>query len=123
MNSLTLVEQIAEGHVFAEKTGLGTSYLHQYIELMFPGIVGYSNRMLSGEYYKREEPLFAIDLARKDARHIMGLAERAGTRMLNIETADAHLVKVKDHAGKKGDMAGIYGAVRQEAGLKFENEA
>ncbi len=43
--------------------------------------------------------------------------------MLNIETADAHLAKVKDYQGVKGDMAGIYGAVRQEAGIRFENEA
>ncbi|KAL8339896.1 hypothetical protein RB601_006160 [Gaeumannomyces tritici] len=93
---LNMVEQLAEGHVLAEKTGLGT---------------------------EREEPLFAVDLARKDARHAMSLASSVGARLGNAETADAHLVMVKEHVGAKGDIAGIYGAVRKEAGLKFENDA
>jgi hypothetical protein len=29
---------------------------------------------------------------------------------------------VQEHMGSKGDIAGVYGAVRQEAGLKFENQ-
>jgi 3-hydroxyisobutyrate dehydrogenase-like beta-hydroxyacid dehydrogenase len=120
---VNMVEQISEGHVLAEKSGLGTKYLHQWIEGMFPGpYAAYSNRMLSGDYYQREYPLFAVDLARKDARHAMSLAEASGTRMRNVETADAHLAQVKEHAGERGDIAGIYGAVRKEAGLKFENE-
>ena len=110
--------------VFAEKSGLGTEHLHQLMEMLFPApYAAYSKRMLSGDYYKREEPLFAVDLARKDMGHAMNLAKAAGTRLLNIETADAHLVKVKEHAGAKGDLPGIYGAVRQEAGLKYENDA
>lgn len=118
-----MVEQIAEGHVLAEKSGLGTQYLHQWIEGMFPGpYAAYSTRMLSGDYHQREYPLFAVDLARKDARHAMSLAEASGTRMRNVETADAHLAQVQEHAGERGDIAGIYGAVRKEAGLKFENE-
>jgi len=121
---LNMIEQLAEGHVLAEKSGLGTKYLHGFLELVFPGpYVAYSSRMLGGDYYRRDEPLFAVDLARKDARHAMNLAEAAGTRLLNAEVADAHLAKVKEHAGERGDLAGIYGAVRQEAGLKFENGA
>lgn len=38
-----------------------------------------------------------------------------------VEVADAHLKQVKEHSGEKGDIASIYGAVRLEAGLKFEN--
>ncbi len=38
-----------------------------------------------------------------------------------VEVADAHLAAVKEHMGDKGDIAGIYGAVRKESGLKFEN--
>jgi len=120
---LNMVEQLAEGHVLAEKSGLGTQHLHDFVSSLFGGVyTAYSTRMLSGDYHKREYPLFAIDLARKDARHIMSLAKASGTRLQNAETADAHLAKVKEHAGEKGDIAGIYGAVRQEAGLKYENE-
>lgn len=77
--------------------------------------------MMSGDYHKREEPLFAVDLARKDARHAMDLAKASGAQMKDVQVADAHLAAVKEHMGEKGDIAGIYGAVRQEAGLPFEN--
>ena len=41
--------------------------------------------------------------------------------MRDIEVADEHLADVQKHMGSRGDIAGIYGAVRQEGGLKFEN--
>jgi len=119
---LNMVETLSEGHVLAEKSGLGGDNLHQFIETMFPGpYTAYSTRMISGDYHKREEPLFAVDLARKDAKHAMNLANDAGTRLKDLEVADAHLEQVKKHRGEAGDIAGIYGVVRQEAGLKFEN--
>ena len=119
---LNMVETLSEGHVLAEKSGLGTDNLHRFIETMFPGpYTAYSTRMLSGDYHKREEPLFAVDLARKDARHAMALAKASGTQLKDVEVGDAHLEIVKKHKGEAGDIAGIYGAVRQEAGLKFEN--
>ncbi|KAG9231209.1 NAD binding domain of 6-phosphogluconate dehydrogenase-domain-containing protein [Amylocarpus encephaloides] len=121
---LNMVETLSEGHVLAEKSGLGTDNLHQFIETMFPGpYAAYSTRMTSGDYYKREEPLFAVDLARKDARHAMALAKASGTHLKDVEFADAHLEQVKKHRGEAGDIASIYGAVRQEAGLKFENDS
>jgi len=64
--------------------------------------------------------LFGVDLARKDARHALSLAEAAGTKMKDVEVADSHLAAVQKHMGSRGDITGIYGAVRQEAGLKFE---
>jgi 3-hydroxyisobutyrate dehydrogenase-like beta-hydroxyacid dehydrogenase len=119
---LAMVEALSEGHTLAEKTGLGVENLHQFIETMFPGpYTAYSNRLISGDYYQRDEPLFHASLARKDAGHARSLAESCGVKMNGLEVADAHLKQVVDHAGDKGDIAGIYGAVRQEAGLKFEN--
>ncbi|KAM3430823.1 hypothetical protein MY4824_007456 [Beauveria thailandica] len=121
---LNMVEQLAEAHVLAEKSGLGTQHLHKLVSALLPGpYAAYSTRMLTGDYYKREEPLWAVDLARKDARHAKALAEAAGTKVQNVETADAHLASLKEHAGPSGDIAGIYGVVRKEADLKFENGA
>jgi len=118
----SMVETLSEGHVVAEKSGLGTQQLHQFIEAMFPGpYTAYSNRMLSGDYYKREEPLFAVDLARKDARHAQKIANDAGVTMKNVQIADGLLQGVKEHMGTKGDIAGMYGAKRKESGLPFEN--
>jgi 3-hydroxyisobutyrate dehydrogenase-like beta-hydroxyacid dehydrogenase len=120
---LSMVETISEGHVVAEKTGLGVEALHQFIEAMFPGpYVAYSNRMKSGDYYQREEPLFAVNLARKDAGHAMALAQRNGVQMKNVQLADGYLKGVQEHMKERGDIAGIYGAKRVEAGLKFENK-
>jgi len=119
---LSMIETISEGQVVAEKTGLGVDDLQQFIELMFPGpYVAYSNRMKSGDYYKREEPLFAVDLAMKDARHAQALANKAGVHMKIVEVATEDLKGVKEHMGARGDIAGIYGAKRVQAGLKFEN--
>ena len=53
---INMVESLAEGHTAAEKTGLGSDNLHQFIEIMFPGpYTAYSTRMTSGDYYKREQ--------------------------------------------------------------------
>ncbi|EGX94669.1 6-phosphogluconate dehydrogenase 2 [Cordyceps militaris CM01] len=120
---LNMVEQLAEAHVLAETSGLGTQPIHALVEALFPGpYAAYSTRMLSGDYHTRAEPLWAVDLARKDARHAKALAAAAGTRVQNVETADAHLASLREHAGPSGDIAAIYGVVRKKAGLNFKND-
>ncbi|CAK7198538.1 hypothetical protein SEUCBS139899_001201 [Sporothrix eucalyptigena] len=117
-----MIEQLAEAHVLAEKTGLGTDAVHQFVNAMFPGpYAAYSERMVSGQYYTLERPLFAVDLARKDIGYALGYGAKTGVPLQNAQTADAHLVQVKEHDGETGDVAAIYGAVRQEAGLPYEN--
>ena len=119
---LSMVTSLSEGHVVAEKSGLGTDAMHQFVETMFPGpYTAYSNRLRSGDYYKRDEPLFGVDLARKDARHAQDLAEKAGASFEQVKVADGFLEGVQKHMGSKGDIAGIYGAKREKSGLKFEN--
>jgi len=118
-----MVTALSEGHVVAEKSGLGVDELHKFIEVMFPGpYTSYSTRLRTGDYYNRPEPLFAVDLARKDAKHAISLAEASGCRVRQVELADSYLQTVKEHMGEKGDIAGIYGAVREQGGLKFENQ-
>lgn len=119
---LNMVNQLSEGHVLAEKSGLGVDNLHNFISTMFPGpYTAYSQRMLQGDYYKRDEPLFHIDLARKDARHAKALADQSGTSVKGLDVARARLDDVKEHLGDKGDIPSVYGAVRKESGLEFEN--
>ncbi|OJJ42747.1 hypothetical protein ASPZODRAFT_155200 [Penicilliopsis zonata CBS 506.65] len=120
---LNTVETLSEGMVLAEKSGLGTDAYQQWMEIMFPGAFAkYAHRMTSGDYYQREEPLFAVDLARKDLRHAKNLAADAGVRLPSTEITDAYLASVKETKGEKGDIAGIYGAVRKESGLPYENK-
>lgn len=119
---VSMVEALSAGHTLAEKSGLGVENLHKFVEILFPGpYTAYSTRMLSGDYWKREEPLFTAKLARKDAGHALNLAESCGAKLKVVEVADEHLKAVVEHAGDRGDISGIYGAVRKEAGLKFEN--
>ncbi len=42
--------------------------------------------------------------------------------MRGLDTARARLDDVKEHLGDKGDIPSVYGVVREESGLKFENE-
>lgn len=51
----------------------------------------------------------------------MNLATSAGAKMPVLEAVQKHLQDVKDYAQQKGDMAGMYGAARRDAGLKYEN--
>lgn len=118
---ISMITTLAEAHVLAEKTGLGVPALQQFLELLFPGPhVAYSQRMSTGDYYQRAEPLFGIDLARKDAAHALSLAEGSGARLRVVETGKAYMEKVRQERGEKGDVAGIYGVVREEAGLGYE---
>ena len=60
-------------------------------------------------------------LARKDAKHALNLANLSGNTMKDVAMAGSHLAAVQAHMGSKGDIAGVRRAVRQEAGLKFDN--
>lgn len=120
---LHMIESLSEGFVLAEKSGLGNENLAKFIDTMFPGpYAAYSKRMRSGDYWDRDYPLFTAKLARKDAGHAKHLAEQCGAKLKGLEVVDQHLKEVVDHAGDKGDIAGVYGAVRKESGLKFENK-
>jgi 3-hydroxyisobutyrate dehydrogenase-like beta-hydroxyacid dehydrogenase len=120
---LNMISQLSEGHVLAEKSGLGVENLHTFISTMFPGpYAAYSTRMVSGDYYQRDEPLFQVDLARKDAGHARSLADRSGASAKLVALVQERLDKVKSEKGEKGDVAGLYGVVRQESGLEYGNK-
>ncbi|KAL9053299.1 MAG: hypothetical protein Q9162_004850 [Coniocarpon cinnabarinum] len=101
---LQMNEALAEGHVLAEKSGLGSENLHTFVTALFGAAPygAYSNRMMQGDYYKRDEPLFGVDLARKDARHALNIADAHGVRMRAVEVCDGHLKDIQDHMGSKG---------------------
>ncbi|KAI1503823.1 6-phosphogluconate dehydrogenase 2, partial [Biscogniauxia marginata] len=121
---LNMVSILGEGFTVAEKSGVGVESLGQLIDTVFGGpYSAYTERMLNGTYWKMDEPLFSADNARKDARHAMNLAKSSGVELKHAQVADGYLKTVAEHAGgSKGDIAGIYGAVRKNAGLKYEND-
>ncbi|KAI4113178.1 MAG: hypothetical protein LQ345_005782 [Seirophora villosa] len=119
---VNMIETVAEGLVLAEQSKLGMDNLHKFIQAIFPGPFAlYSQRMISGDYYKREEPVVSIDMARHLAGEVLALAAASGTKLKAYEAGYKHMEMVQSHAGEKGDISGIYGAVRQESGLAYEN--
>ncbi|PLB47925.1 oxidoreductase [Aspergillus steynii IBT 23096] len=119
---LNTVESIAEGLVAAEKSGLGVQAYRNWVHTFLPGpFAKYADRMIEGDYWRRGEPLFAVDLARKDLGHAADVAGQAGVRLRSVEVTDEYLKRVKAEKGEKGDLAGVYGAIRQESGLPYEN--
>lgn len=65
--------------------------------------------------------MIAIGTARAAAEHVTVLAEGAGAELGAFKVAVKHMEIVEKYAGAQGDIAGIYGAVRVESGLNFEN--
>jgi hypothetical protein len=51
----------------------------------------------------------------------LSLATAAGVKARQLEVGADHLEAVKKEKGAKGDLAGVYGAVRMESGLKYDN--
>jgi len=121
---LNMVTILGEGFTLGEKSGIGTEPVKQFVDILFGGIYStYAERMTKGVYWKMEEPLFSADNARKDAGHAMNLAKASGMELKLAKQADEYLKVVADYAGgSKGDIAGVYGAVRKQSGLKFEND-
>lgn len=117
---LSMVTSLAEANVLAEKSGLDTDHLLQFVDNVFAGpYTAYSKRMTGGDYLA-SEPAFAVDLARKDARHAKHLADKAGVVISSNEPASSYLQEVRENQGSKGDIASIYGVVRKRAGLAYE---
>ena len=62
-----------------------------------------------------------IQMALKDTGYALQLAREYGVEIGAVEVAMAHLRAAEKYAGPYKDAAGMYGAVRQESGLKYEN--
>lgn len=116
------MEVIAEAQVFAEKTGLGTQQLEEFIGNMFgPVLQSYSKRITSGSYAPPlgTAPGFAAALACKDMGYALSIAADHCTRLPTLETASLHLNSAREYAGESLDSAAIYGTARMEGGLSF----
>lgn len=61
-------------------------------------------------------------MARGLISEVLSLAAECGTSLKAYEVAAQHMAMVEAHAGLTGDISGIYGAIRQESGLRFENQ-
>ncbi|KAM0330157.1 hypothetical protein ACHAQA_004330 [Verticillium albo-atrum] len=88
------MELVAEAHVFAEKTGLGTEAMETLIEHQFgPLALSMSKRLTTGAYMpgRDQRPFSDLTLALKDVGHGINVAGKAGTQLQVAEVALDHL--------------------------------
>ncbi len=86
---LNMIESLSEGHVLAEKSGLGVDNLHQFVEMMFPGpYAAYSTRMRTGDYYKRDEVGFIHSIRVSTKKGLMDFDSRYFPSILPERTRD-----------------------------------
>lgn len=69
-----------------------------------------------------EQPLVAISESFRLSSEILGLAKEKGASLKAYEAGNKHMELVKSHTNATGDISGIYGAIRLESGLAFENQ-
>ncbi|KAK9493537.1 hypothetical protein V1508DRAFT_461343 [Lipomyces doorenjongii] len=76
------------GSTSGTKSGLGPENFEKFIAALFgrSPCLPYSKRLTTGDYV-REQPLFADDLAAKDARHALSLAKTSGITLPVTEIA------------------------------------
>jgi 3-hydroxyisobutyrate dehydrogenase-like beta-hydroxyacid dehydrogenase len=119
---ISFMEVLAEAHVFAERTGLGTQQLEQFVAQMFgPTLESYSKRITTGAYAPPldRQPGFVASLACKDMKHALSIAESQKTTLPTLETAFKRLSEAREYAGESLDSSAVYGVARREAGLSF----
>lgn len=79
--------------------------------------------MVTGDYWKKA-PLADANLGIKDVSCALGLGGGDGCEAAELgNSAGVPAGCVVEHSGAKGGIAGVYGVVRQNSGLKFENDA
>ncbi|KAK6077375.1 3-hydroxyisobutyrate dehydrogenase, mitochondrial 1 [Seiridium cupressi] len=132
----SLMQIIAEAHVFASKTGLPEATLERLLELNF-GTVAHTDsiRMTTGVYCPGEgqAPWSDLDLAIKDVGHAIEIAEREGVSLRAGQVAYEGLGKAKVWANSEGkansggqakrlDSTSLFGVAREESGLDFKSD-
>lgn len=123
-----LTELAAEVQVLGEKLGLGDEAMTKFAgEFAGPVVEMYFNKNSSGIYDPgpNGHPMFTVDGALKDSGHAVSLASDNGVKLATIEAARDHLHSAKQLKGHRSnlDVASVYGALRVESGLDFENKA
>lgn len=123
-----MMELVAEAHVLAEKSGLGSDNLERLIEQQYgPLALSMSRRLTTGAYVppRGERPWSDLRLALKDVGHGIACAEQAGTRLEVAEVALGHLREASEFSEREErplDSSSMYGVLRRRAGLEFETE-
>jgi hypothetical protein len=64
--------------------------------------------------------MFMARLAIKDCNLMTSLTEKAGGKLPGIDLVKGQLQTVDKTMGETGDIAGVYGVLREQSGLPFK---
>ncbi|KAH6989568.1 NAD binding domain of 6-phosphogluconate dehydrogenase-domain-containing protein [Ilyonectria sp. MPI-CAGE-AT-0026] len=123
-----MMELVAEAHVLAEQTGLGSQNLEALIEQQYgPLALSMSKRLTTGAYMpaRGDRPWSDLNLALKDVGHGITCADQAGLKLEVAEVALRHLKEASEFSEAEGrplDSSSMYGVLRTQAGLPFETD-
>ncbi|KAJ6441529.1 6-phosphogluconate dehydrogenase family protein [Purpureocillium lavendulum] len=116
------IEVLCEASVLSEKLGMGQETLCKFVEALIPGPAAGQLRMLnSGSYHREPKPMIPISMAVKENAHLNDLAQRNGVKLKTLETVTHHTNNVTANRGPDANLLAIYGSIREESGLPFEN--
>ncbi|CAI7642756.1 unnamed protein product [Penicillium manginii] len=123
-----MTEIVGEAHVLAEKSEMDHGIVEKLLEAQFgPLPTMISRRLTQGVYIppKGVSPWSNLDLALKDTGHAIDCAGAVGTRLRVGEVIQDHQQRAKAYSKehkRQLDSAALYGIIRCDAGLDFENE-
>ncbi|KZL77948.1 NAD binding domain of 6-phosphogluconate dehydrogenase [Colletotrichum tofieldiae] len=125
---ISMIEVIAEAHVFAEKAGLGIADVENLIQQQIgPAGLLISQRLTTGAYMppRGERPWADAGLAVLGGKEVQATAADCGVQlsvsslvMRNVEEAKAY----GDSIERQLDVSALYGILRMKAGLSFETD-
>ncbi|UNI16485.1 hypothetical protein JDV02_002916 [Purpureocillium takamizusanense] len=116
------IEVLCEASVLTEKLGMGQETLSKFVEALIPGPAAGQLRMLnSGSYHREKKALIPISMATKENGHLNDLAQRHGVKLKTLDTVTHHTDSVTAKRGPDANLLAIYGSIREESGLPFEN--
>ncbi|RKP35892.1 6-phosphogluconate dehydrogenase [Dimargaris cristalligena] len=117
------VETLSEAAVLAEKAGLGTAKMAEFVEWMFPfgTYLLYSRKMVRPEEPQPDGFItdvgFSIDLCLKDVNLIRELARKNNCQLPTMDAFHRHLTTVQSRGHNDWDWSSAVAALRWEAGL------
>ncbi|OAR03072.1 hypothetical protein LLEC1_05278 [Akanthomyces lecanii] len=116
------IEVLCEASVLSEKIGLPKETLAKFVGAMIPGPSAGQLAMLhSGAYSDLTTSIAPISMALKENSYLNDLAERNGVKLRALDTVTAHAERVNEMRGPNAKLLAIYGSIREENGLPFEN--
>ncbi|PWZ02375.1 6-phosphogluconate dehydrogenase C-terminal domain-like protein [Testicularia cyperi] len=120
---VSTIEMLAETMTLADKTGVGSDRLYEWLEEFYPApsALGYGKKILDSNF--KGENGFTLNGGIKDASHIIRLGESVDCPLPIIELARQHMVSARAIGGSNLDWSSLSAGFRVTAGVEpFERK-